>query len=915
MAIKFALVFSLFTLTCFYVWAAPPEVQVRSEESRWITEVIVTGADGWPEVRSRQSYPTQKQAEVQKQFLMKNLPPEFFSSAVATPQTVKGVIWKTTQSWSEDWERRYAHWIENEVDTEFFVRYNIATDCADVAYSLRWIFSRIHGLPAAATLGGGKALLTNETLRGNWSSLPTAEKWYQDRRFLAALNYLLDMTYTHTLWGDSFPVALTKDSLLSGSYHLSLGTTTGHTQVIHWLNSDEGVPFLTLNSTVPRKVRSLSDSMLFGTKLQDRKEGLLRFRWAVKNSAGIALKKATEMPGYSLEQFSFRPEKDLSIALFEKLGYTGGQEGIRDYIYKDLLAQFKARVEIVREGLQQCQKIKCDPGTVGWEDWGTPSRDSRIKGKIASLYALMVSTETSVDLKQTVLETEGVPWSLEALIWNWQNDEFNSDPRVNENHRWGAGGVSWVEGVSRFFAGKIQERQEVLKKGAQVCAGKDCRFGSSLWKQTSSTDVDTQIKAKIYYVENGGSLLPATLSADLMAKMDNEIGVVNGRPLTLRRFFELAATMNSSAQASPAQQWGEGEGFAVRTGAPPSVIQDRWLLQFSRGRAGVLWDLQARRQMTLDFQIQGHFSGTSLLLVKEAQRNALYDLASSSRKPLSENLQGLDLAKALLGRDHMYVPHSDHLAVWNLDSKNLDLVWKADIPGADWRFIGGGFFTNDRALLDADKQQIYTVPVSQILCMAPDFAVFGGSALVLIDRNTKQIQSARDVPIVNAECERREVLIYENQKTTLFHVNDKLVREPLREFPGVCFFADAVTINCQGGEQYKLSQGRWEKVNGTTAKYSVKAFIDRPWELIDNRTRQVLYTGKFISLQRDRYVSLLPNEGRWGYVIDLENPRVPLLTEGVRTDHGASMENMGPGFFISGYGHLSSGLFWLPPQP
>lgn len=53
------------------------------------------------------------------------------------------VLWKHTQEWSWDWEIKYGEWVTQNITIDFFQKYNIPTDCADLAYIARWIFSRI----------------------------------------------------------------------------------------------------------------------------------------------------------------------------------------------------------------------------------------------------------------------------------------------------------------------------------------------------------------------------------------------------------------------------------------------------------------------------------------------------------------------------------------------------------------------------------------------------------------------------------------------------------------------------------------------------------------------------------------------------------------------------------------------------
>ncbi|RYZ82103.1 MAG: hypothetical protein EOP06_22245, partial [Proteobacteria bacterium] len=178
------------------------------ESGLWQVREIEVQEDGWQDTLSRQSFATEELAEG----ALLTLRMKYSAASILKSRPEKkagslkgGTIWKATQRWSWDWEKKYADWISTDITPDFFQKHNIATDCADVAYATRWIFARMNGLPAANRISGSGGLLTNESLRKQWTSLPTAKEWHQDRRFLTALNYLLNEGYTHSLVRDSYP--------------------------------------------------------------------------------------------------------------------------------------------------------------------------------------------------------------------------------------------------------------------------------------------------------------------------------------------------------------------------------------------------------------------------------------------------------------------------------------------------------------------------------------------------------------------------------------------------------------------------------------------------------------------------------------------------------------------------------------
>src|SRR3972149_6191896 len=73
-------------------------------------------------------------------------------------------VWKVGERrWTSEEERRYGQWVEENLTEDFFIRYQIPIDCADVPYAVRWIYARIAHPPAAATTKHDKFI-------GHWST-------------------------------------------------------------------------------------------------------------------------------------------------------------------------------------------------------------------------------------------------------------------------------------------------------------------------------------------------------------------------------------------------------------------------------------------------------------------------------------------------------------------------------------------------------------------------------------------------------------------------------------------------------------------------------------------------------------------------------------------------------------------------
>ncbi len=421
-------------------------ILIYQSGGHWILEEIARGKDSWPELVRREIFSTESAAR--KAIVeWSNGRPLIRSHAL--PKTDRelrsdnpeDVIWQAKEKWTWDWEIRFAQWIEREVDTDFMVRYGVATDCADVAYALRWIFARMHGLEMASRLSSGP-LFTHRSLREEWKSLPTADEWHEDQRFRAALDYLLDMTYTHTLWEDSYPVEITPEAVLAGGYHLYLYGTSGHTQILWRIGRDpDTFPIVTINSTVPQEVRPLFTMIFTVYNTDPERSALLRFRWPDFRGQQVRLIEQEHMPHYSQEQFHGEFSSDFWRAVYARINpdfdLNLGAQGILKQL-KDL---YEKRVVIVEEGYAVCSRNPCRVGTPEWEKWSTPIRDGRI---LNNVYAYQQISPAITDwskilplLRSIILNLQGSDFSLEDLMWHWMNWMYSSDPNDPPAVRWG----------------------------------------------------------------------------------------------------------------------------------------------------------------------------------------------------------------------------------------------------------------------------------------------------------------------------------------------------------------------------------------------------------------------------------------------------------------------------------------------
>ena len=333
---------------------------------------------------------------------------------------------------------QFRHAFENFWPLEFFEPVSLA--------------GRDHALPAGARLEGSGSLFTQDSLREKWAKLPQAADWYDDSRFRAALEYLLENTYSHTLIQEAYPVAIEARWLEPGAFQLELRVNDGHASVIQAL--DISAPARSamrlIYSTVPKEVRILRESGFWErTQPKTGEGGLLRFRWLERVGERWQLRAAVKMPGYSLAQYDpafMGTARSFSEAVLKKIKPAFDPVAHLEDGIQEARSLVLSRKEVVERGWDYCQKNPCAPGTSGWEDWSTPARDQRLGDTLRVVsdfvdeYALeipslrprwqQVLAETVFQLNETLLT---LGWVQEV----WLKSEYSSDPRTSPISRWG----------------------------------------------------------------------------------------------------------------------------------------------------------------------------------------------------------------------------------------------------------------------------------------------------------------------------------------------------------------------------------------------------------------------------------------------------------------------------------------------
>src|SRR4030042_1534413 len=229
----------------------------------------------------------------------------FLFPATSLGETIKESplqVWKVgDRRWTEEEEVQYGRWVEKNITEDFFFRYKIPVDCADVPYAVRWIYARIAHLPAAATT-------KEEKFIGHWSiewgHLPTHSEWHKDLRFRTALLNMLSETTTRTLPLDTYPIRIDPDSVTPGTVFF---VTESHSGVIGRVISDgsSAHPLQTWEATLPVKLQKLSGRDFLTTRPESTiYSGLVKFRWLIIENGNWKYLPVKEHPFYSLEQYS-----------------------------------------------------------------------------------------------------------------------------------------------------------------------------------------------------------------------------------------------------------------------------------------------------------------------------------------------------------------------------------------------------------------------------------------------------------------------------------------------------------------------------------------------------------------------------------------------------------------------------------
>lgn len=590
-------------------------IHIYSEDGIWIIEQNKIDIDGLPTPQGRWTFTTKEKAYAYAQQQLgisesqrndasidqEPLESNFFSENLNSGDG----LWKATNIWNWQWEIEFAKWTRSNLHPAFFQDLGIENDCADAYYQARMIFAYENALPVSFRLAGGGAYFTQKTVRPEWKKLKTDKDWRKNKQFLKALDYIANTTYTHTLGRDTYPVEISKEGLIEGTAYLSLGEVSGHTLIVNEINVNDSattrLPMYTLNSTVPKTVRPLYESMFY-TSFQPQKSaygtvGFVRFRWP-KSSGASALVDMKDMPYYSEEQFDpdfmepvneDNPDyKDFSITVFKRLNpnfdptlrITEGLTEVRQMV--------DARKDVILEGYAVCQK-GCPEGSADYENWSTPSRDKRIKELITdleryqnALYAIpSVMDAWQKALPQAILDLDNVTYDFSHLKWTFQNNFFNSDPNQTPDTRWGMSPSAFAQSSYTQLLPMLEERKNKISKTTKCLTSPTCTLYSEEYVSNSTFSEDQKIQNAISIRNQYCD----TVGEEKCASFNQALATYTTPVPNHSSFMETWNTiyiLNADPRVPEAQRWGKMPDFL------DSVIVDGSLTSHGRFKDKVL---------------------------------------------------------------------------------------------------------------------------------------------------------------------------------------------------------------------------------------------------------------------------------------------------------------------------------------
>jgi hypothetical protein len=381
----------------------------------------------------------------------------------ALGSTAQAAVWNASHQWNKDWDEKYVQWVKANWDEHFFDRpgtpyTGLRLDCADAVYSMRIIFSYENGLPfAMKDPTGGKKLITNEMSR--------FDREPENKRIRSFLRFIYGVGSTHSLPNDTYPVAISRQTVRSGNIFLT-NKKSHHSWTIKEI-LPTGIPHLIFSSRPAKNtllVRIGQPSMEFtfvGSLDPATNAGFRGFRHPEDEG-----KPVWEVPGYSEEQYHIPYNHWMSTVKSKLAEVAETPEALLTRTLKSACDSGQERVTAINEGLQALAKLDKSGcfNAEEYDNFSTPSRDLRLKNAFEDLRDAYQSirnnrdafTQLPGDLVQNVEDALNIRrsgseqsrfcalqiapnqyMSLGELAARSLNGRLSSNPHDSFEHRWG----------------------------------------------------------------------------------------------------------------------------------------------------------------------------------------------------------------------------------------------------------------------------------------------------------------------------------------------------------------------------------------------------------------------------------------------------------------------------------------------
>lgn len=303
----------------------------------------------------------------------------------------QAAVWNNANQWSPTWESRFNNWVQAEWQIDFFSRktlpngqsnpyYGLRADCADTVYSMRIVFAYENRLPFVIK----DPTASGRTISNQMSRWDDKNETTRIRSFLS---YMFNVVSTKSLPNDTYPIAISRKAVRSGS--LILTTSKNHHS---WTLKEMlpiGVPHLVFNSVI---------GATSGSGLQQRQSwpnpawvfegnttpsGHAGFRYW--RPEATLLGPVWQVPGYSEEQYSVPMSQWVRFAQNRLASTQETDEQMVNRMLNAACEGLKTRVPAVKEGLDfLARNPRCMPYAT-YDLYSTPNRDIRAFDDLVAL--------------------------------------------------------------------------------------------------------------------------------------------------------------------------------------------------------------------------------------------------------------------------------------------------------------------------------------------------------------------------------------------------------------------------------------------------------------------------------------------------------------------------------------------------